>query len=79
VDYPRRPRIEKQYENFDFPLRILHPGMDEFRNSPARSRGHNTWMGMKINIFHKQDEHPLPESMGTIFPVIPPLKVNVRA
>jgi len=36
------------------------------------------WCGMKINIFHQVDDKPAPESMGSIFPVVPPLKVNVR-
>ena len=33
---------------------------------------------MKINIFHQVDAKPAPESMGSIFPVVAPLKVNVK-
>src|SRR6266704_3930353 len=33
---------------------------------------------MKINIFQDRDEPPKPESMGSIFPLLPPLKVNVK-
>ena len=36
------------------------------------------WCGMKINIFHQVDATPAPESMGSIFPVVAPLKVNVK-
>jgi hypothetical protein len=33
---------------------------------------------MKIHIFHQADEKPAPESMGCIFPLVPPRKVNVK-
>src|SRR4026207_950324 len=33
---------------------------------------------MKINIFQQVDAKPAPESMGSIFPLVPPLKVNVK-
>ena len=33
---------------------------------------------MKINIFQQVDAIPKPESMGSIFPLVPPLKVNVK-
>jgi hypothetical protein len=36
------------------------------------------WCGMKIHIFHQVDATPAPESMGSIFPVVAPLKVNVK-
>ena len=44
----------------------------------APEHGRNMWCGMKINIFHQVDEKPAPESMGSIFPIVPPLKVNVK-
>lgn len=34
---------------------------------------------MKINIFHQVDERPAPESMGSIFPLVAPLRVNVKS
>jgi hypothetical protein len=34
---------------------------------------------MKINLFQKQDDVPLPESIGSIFPVLAPLKTNVKS
>ena len=36
------------------------------------------WCGMKIHIFHQVDEKPAPESMGSIFPLVAPFKVNVK-
>ena len=44
----------------------------------APEHGRNIWCGMKINIFHQVDAKPAPESMGSIFPLVPPLKVNVK-
>jgi hypothetical protein len=44
----------------------------------APEHGRNMWCGMKLNIFHQVDEKPAPESMGSIFPIVPPLKINVK-
>ena len=44
----------------------------------APEHGRNISCGMKINIFQQVDAIPKPESMGSIFPLVPPLKVNVR-
>jgi hypothetical protein len=33
---------------------------------------------MQVKIFHAQDQQPQPNSMGAIFPLIAPRKVNVR-
>ena len=78
-NFPTWLRSEKQYENFDFRSEFFVKG---WTNSGiylhAPEHGRNTWIGMKINIFHQQDAEPRPESMGSIFPLVPPLKVNVR-
>src|SRR5262249_55890907 len=77
-NFPTWLRSEKQYENFDFRCEFFIKGwMNSGIFLHAPEHGRNTWIGMKINIFHKQDEHLLPESIGAIFPLIPPLKVNV--
>ena len=44
----------------------------------APEHGRNIWCGMKINIFQEPDAQPKPESMGSIFPLVAPLKVNVK-
>src|SRR5262245_18020685 len=78
-NFPAWLRSEKQYENFDFRCEFFIQGwMNSGIFLHAPEHGRNTWIGMKINIFHKQDEHLLPESIGAIFPLIPPLKVNMR-
>jgi hypothetical protein len=44
----------------------------------APEHGRNTWIGMKVNLFHQTEEKPSPESNGAILPIVAPLKVNVR-
>ena len=77
--YPAWLRSARQYENFDFRGEFFVKG---WTNSGiylhAPEHGRNMWCGMKINIFHQVDEHPAVESMGSIFPIVPPLKVNVK-
>jgi hypothetical protein len=78
-NFPTWLRSEKQYENFDFRCDFFIQGwMNSGIFLHAPEHGRNTWIGMKVNLFHKQDEHLLPESIGSIFPLIAPLKVNVR-
>ena len=77
--YPAWLRSSRQYENFDFRGEFFIKG---WTNSGiylhAPEHGRNMWCGMKINIFHQVDAKPAPESMGSIFPLIAPLKVNVK-
>src|SRR6266700_3187464 len=73
-NFPTWLRSEKQYENFDFRCEFFIKGwMNSGLLLHAPEHGCNTWIGMKVNIFHKQDEHLLPESIGSIFPLVPPL------
>jgi hypothetical protein len=77
--FPAWLRSARQYENFDFRGEFFVQG---WTNSGiylhAPEHGRNIWCGMKINIFHQVDAQPVPESMGSIFPLVPPLKVNVK-
>ncbi len=77
--YPTWLRSARQYENFDFRGEFFVRG---WTNSGiylhAPEHGRNMWCGMKINIFHEKDAKPAPESMGSIFPLVAPLKVNVK-
>ncbi|HXB67982.1 MAG TPA: DUF1080 domain-containing protein [Candidatus Acidoferrales bacterium] len=77
--YPTWLRSARQYENFDLRGEFFVKG---WTNSGiylhAPEHGRNMWCGMKINIFHQVDEHPAAESMGSVFPIVPPLKVNVK-
>lgn len=78
-NFPTWLRSEKHYENFDFRCEFFVRGwINSGLYIHAPEHGRNTWVGMKINIFQKRDAKPLLESMGSIFPLVPPLKVNVR-
>ena len=78
-NFPTWLRYNKRLENFDFQCEFFIKG---WANSGiyfhAPEHGRNTECGMKINIFQKQDHKMLPESIGAVFPVVPPLKVNVK-
>ncbi|MCE5310300.1 MAG: DUF1080 domain-containing protein, partial [Acidobacteriales bacterium] len=77
--FPTWLRSAKQYENFDFRCEFFVKGWIDagiFLHAPEHGR--NTETGFCIKIFHKQDEKMLPESIGAVFPLVPPLKVNVR-
>jgi hypothetical protein len=77
--FPTWLRSAKQYENFDFRAEFFVKGwIDSGLFLHAPEHGRNTETGMCMKIFFKQDEKPLAESMGAIFPLLPPLKVNVR-
>jgi hypothetical protein len=77
--YPAWLRSAAQYENFDLRGEFFVKGWtDSGIYLHAPEHGRNMWCGMKIHIFHQVDAKPAPESMGAIFPVVAPLKVNVK-
>jgi hypothetical protein len=77
--FPTWLRSARRYENFDFRGEFFVKGwMNSGIYLHAPDHGRNIWCGMKVNIFHQVDAQPAPESMGSIFPIVPPLKVNVR-
>jgi len=77
--FPTWLRSARQYENFDFRGEFFIKGwMNSGIYFHAPEHGRNTWCGMKLNIFQDVDEKPALESMGSIFPLVPPRKVNVK-
>ncbi len=77
--FPTWLRSAKQYENFDFRGEFFIQGwMDSGIYVHAPRHGRPMWNGMQIHLFQARDETPRPESMGAIFPIVPPLKVNVK-
>jgi len=78
--YPTWLRSDKEYENFELRGEMFIKG---WANSGlylhAPRYGRPTTCGLKINVFQKHDDPPLAESMGAIFPVIAPRKVNVKS
>ena len=78
--FPAWLRSARQYENFEFQGEFFVQGwMNSGIYLHAPEHGRPTWCGMKINIFHQVDAKPAPESMGSIFPLVPPRLVNVKA
>jgi hypothetical protein len=79
ANFPAWLRSDEQYENFDFRCEFFLKGwMNSGVYLHAPEHGRNTWIGMKINIFHQADREPRPESAGSIFPLVPPRAINVR-
>jgi hypothetical protein len=77
--FPAWLRSAREYENFDFKGEFFVKGWTDsgiFFHAPKHGRP--TWNGMKLHLFHLVDRKPQPESMGAIFPLVPPLKVNVK-
>jgi hypothetical protein len=77
--FPTWLRSAKQYENFEFRGEFFVQGwMNSGIYLHAPEHGRNIWCGMKINIFHQVDRTPAVESMGSVFPIVPPRVVNVK-
>lgn len=77
--YPAWLRTENEYENFDFRGEFFLKGwMDSGIYFHAPQHGRPGWNGMQIHLFHQNDETPMPQSMGAVFPLVAPKKTNVR-
>ena len=78
--WPTWISTDRQFENFDLRLEFFVAGWcDGGVYFGAPEHGVPSRCGYKINIFHAQDETPATNSMGAIFPVIAPKKVNVKS
>lgn len=78
-NFPAWLRSNRRFENFDFRCEFFVRGwMNSGLFLCAPRHGRATEAGLKINIFHKAEPQPLAESMGAVFPVVAPRKVNVR-
>ena len=77
--FPTWLRSVRQFENFDFRGEFFLKGwMDSGIYLHAPEHGRPMWNGMQIHLFHQNDETPMPQSMGAIFPVVAPRKINVK-
>ncbi|WP_238326004.1 3-keto-disaccharide hydrolase [Bryobacter aggregatus] len=78
-NYPSWLRSDAEYENFDWSGEVF---IQNWANGglyfAAPKHGPPTYCGFKLNIFQKEDNPPLRESVGSIFPVVAPSKVTVR-
>ena len=77
--FPTWLRSARQYENFDFRGEFFIKGwIDSGIYFSAPEHGRPMWCGFEMHLFQQADEKPGPQSMGAIFPVVAPLKINVR-
>lgn len=78
--FPAWLRSEKRYENFDFQCEFFVKGwIDGGIYFSAPLHGRASWVGMQVKIFHQRDEVPKSNSMGSIFPLVAPSRVNVKS
>jgi hypothetical protein len=78
-NFPTWLRSARTYENFDLEAEFFIRGwIDSGIYIHAPEHGRNTWEGIQVKIFHQRDETPKPNSMGSLFPLIAPKRVNVR-
>lgn len=79
ANYPTWLRTNREYENFEFKCEVFIKGWANgglFFVAPLYGRP--TECGFKVNLFQKQDDTPIAESIGAIFPVVAPKLVNVK-
>ncbi|MCX6586317.1 MAG: DUF1080 domain-containing protein [Acidobacteria bacterium] len=70
----------KTYENFDLRLEFFVKGwIDSGIYLRAPEHGPAIDCGLCIKIFHKEENPPKPESMGSVFPHVAPRLVNVKS
>jgi hypothetical protein len=78
--WPAWLSTDRKFENFDLSLEFFVGGWsDGGVYFAAPLFGPPSSCGYKVNIFQQADEHPMPNSMGAIFPVVAPSKVNVKS
>jgi len=78
-NYPAWLRSERQYENFDFRGEFYVKGWTDsgiYIHAPLHGRP--TWEGIQLKLFHQPEPKPSSNSMGALFPLVAPRKVNVR-
>jgi hypothetical protein len=77
--YPAWLRSAREYENFDFRGEFFIKGwMDSGIYIHAPLHGRPTWEGIQLKLFHQLEETPATNSMGSLFPLMAPRKVNVK-
>jgi hypothetical protein len=78
-NYPTWLRSNREYENFDLRGEFFVKGWTDsgiYIHAPLYGRP--TWEGIQIKIFQDREDQPKPNSMGSLFPLIAPSKINVR-
>lgn len=79
-NYPTWLRSARQFENFDLRGEFFVKGwIDSGIYLHAPLHGRPTWEGVQVKIFHQADEKPAGNSMGSLYPLVAPRKVNVKS
>ena len=79
ANFPAWLRFDQELENFDFSCEFFVKGWtDSAVYLHAPMFGPPQESGFAIKLFHKQ-ETPKPESMGSVFPIVPPKLINVKS
>ncbi len=77
--YPAWLRSDRQFEDFDFSCAFFIRGwIDGGVYLHAPRHGRPAANGLLVKIFHQRDEVPKPNSMGAVFPLVAPSRVNVK-
>lgn len=77
--FPAWLRSARRYANFDLRGEFFIKGWtDSGLYLRAPEHGRPSQAGLQIKVFHQKEEPPTPYSMGAMFPVLAPRKVNVR-
>ncbi len=72
-------RSEREYENFDLSGEFFVDGWNDSGICfHAPKHGRITQIGLQMKVFSIPDHAPAPHSMGAVFPVVAPRKINVQ-
>jgi len=79
ASFPAWLRSARQYENFELEAEFLIKGWtDSGLYLRAAEHGRPSETGLQIKIFHQKQDQPESNSMGAVFPVVAPRKINVK-
>ena len=79
ADYPAWLATDQEYENFDLSCEVLFRGWSDggiYIHAPEH--GPPGACGIEVNIFHQKDDKPMPNSMGALSSLVPPMRADVH-
>jgi hypothetical protein len=79
ASFPTWLRSAKTYENFELRGEYFVKGWtDSGLYLHAPEHGRPSQAGMQIKVFHEKEARPTAQSMGAVFPLVAPQRINVR-
>lgn len=80
ASFPTWLRSAKRYENFELRGEFHIQGWtDSGLYLHAPEHGRPSQAGFQVKVFHQKEEKPTPYSVGAVFPLVAPSKINVHA